>query len=46
MKDTRFRKEGPGMGVDGVTPYDNRVLSGDPGVLESVYDILNACTVG
>ena len=33
------------MGVGGVIPYDNRDLGGVPGVLESVYDILNTCTV-
>ena len=33
MKDTGFRREGPGMGVGGVIPYDNRVLGGVPGVL-------------
>ena len=26
VKDTGFRGEGPGMGVSGVIPYDNRVL--------------------
>ena len=45
MKDTGFRGEGPGMGVGVVIPYDNRVLSGVPGVLECAYDILNTCTV-
>ena len=45
MKDTGFRGEGPGMGVGGVIPYDNRVLGGVPGVLESACDILNTCTV-
>ena len=45
MKDTGFRGEGAGIGVGGVIPYDNRVLGGVPGVLESAYDILNPCTV-
>ena len=45
VKDTGFRGEGPGMGVGGVIPYDNRVLGGVPGVLESAYGILNTCTV-
>ena len=45
VKDTGFRGEGPGMGVGGVIPHDNRVLGGVPGVLESAYDILNTCTV-
>ena len=45
VKDTGFRGEGPGMGVGGVIPYDNRVLGGVPGVLESAYDNLNTCTV-
>ena len=33
------------MGVGVVIPYDNRVLGGVPGVLESAYDIINTCTV-
>ena len=28
-----YREEGPGMGVDGVISYDNRVLGGVPGVV-------------
>ena len=31
--------------VGGVIPFDNRVLVGVPGVLETAYDILNTCKV-
>ena len=45
MKGTGFKEKGPGMGVERVIPYDNRVLARVPEVLESAYDILNTCKV-